>query len=753
MRHPKLALSAAVLAFGLSASIAVAQRFFNAPAPTDARTQAQAPLQDPMTSSRSAKSALRNGLDYLNYKEYTRALRYLRTAESRLGELDPTEQKALKVGIEQAQRGLRETGVSDGIAARPRNRPVGAITVAPRQLSNESTDGIQLTSTTQVEQVPAVPATINGPVLDSQPAVTNPPADMPVAAPIQAQAVSAEKALASPIEVVIAPASTEPPDALPKPPAPLDPKATEVPGELLVPAPPLVASPDVIPPSTPVETQPPTLTQQPEAATNLPKPSEVPSSENVAKAPPALLSLEPLNDTPQAAPAEPKGPTSAPAPEVHTPEPTKTTAPADLPPLATASEPLPPANTQPITKAENPSPVQASAPAVPESAAPRDPVVPAATAQPAPTPADLPPISGSGSIPAPETQTPPGNAEPQPTPNTSSLPPLPDQPVPAAKPELVPDATPTSGPNPEPAAKPAMDPPVPVASEVPVQPQAADPSLKDQTPPVQPPVAEAAAKPEEAAAKPEAPGEALPAVSAAKLLNETTSAGGAEVKLSARQLRPETEEAIAKVAQRQTEEARARAGQSTNLPTPVTIINPPIATPGDDPNSEGVGISSNASTRFELTRAPSPTEAWPIRRIPIPEEFVPFQPRVWEPSRKYWSAPAYCHMPLYFQDAALERYGHSVEQFFGPAGRCLTYPIDDPKQSKMRMQIVQPFWSIGLFALQVGTLPYKLVVDPPWEAEYNLGYYRPGDRIPTDMYYLPLHGVGQVLPPIHGRNW
>ena len=107
-------------------------------------------------------------------------------------------------------------------------------------------------------------------------------------------------------------------------------------------------------------------------------------------------------------------------------------------------------------------------------------------------------------------------------------------------------------------------------------------------------------------------------------------------------------------------------------------------------------------------------------------------------------------MPLYFQDAALERYGHTAEQFFGPAGRFLSYPLDDPTQSTQRNQMLQPVLSVGLFAAQIVALPYNLIVDPPWEAEYDLGYYRPGDRIPTDVYYLPLHGVG---PPLKGSNY
>src|SRR5262249_11267063 len=60
------------------------------------------------------------------------------------------------------------------------------------------------------------------------------------------------------------------------------------------------------------------------------------------------------------------------------------------------------------------------------------------------------------------------------------------------------------------------------------------------------------------------------------------------------------------------------------------------------------------------------------------------------------------------------------------------------------------FFSIGLFAAQVALLPYNMFMDPPWEAEYDLGYYRPGDKVPTDVYYLPLTGVG---PPLHGSNY
>ena len=108
------------------------------------------------------------------------------------------------------------------------------------------------------------------------------------------------------------------------------------------------------------------------------------------------------------------------------------------------------------------------------------------------------------------------------------------------------------------------------------------------------------------------------------------------------------------------------------------------------------------------------------------------------------------HLPLYFQDPVLERYGHSVEQFVGPVGRYLSYPVDDPNQSIQRNQIIQPFFSAGLFALQIAAWPYNLIMDPPWEAQYDLGYYRPGDLVPNDIYWLPLHGYG---PPLRGNHY
>ena len=66
-----------------------------------------------MTAARGARYLLRNGLDYLNYQQYERALKFLRDAESRQKELNDAEKRALKRGIERAQRGLREAADAD----------------------------------------------------------------------------------------------------------------------------------------------------------------------------------------------------------------------------------------------------------------------------------------------------------------------------------------------------------------------------------------------------------------------------------------------------------------------------------------------------------------------------------------------------------------------------------------------------------------------------------------------------------------
>lgn len=78
-----------------------------------------------------------------------------------------------------------------------------------------------------------------------------------------------------------------------------------------------------------------------------------------------------------------------------------------------------------------------------------------------------------------------------------------------------------------------------------------------------------------------------------------------------------------------------------------------------------------------------------------------------------WVPPHSKFYPLYFQDPALERYGHSH------------HPLLQPVVSSARM------------SAQLVMMPYQMTVVPPWELHSPLGYYRPGDVVPKLRYPFP----------------
>ena len=91
-----------------------------------------------------------------------------------------------------------------------------------------------------------------------------------------------------------------------------------------------------------------------------------------------------------------------------------------------------------------------------------------------------------------------------------------------------------------------------------------------------------------------------------------------------------------------------------------------------------------------------------------------FAGRNWNCITYTWKASALCHKPLYFEEVALERYGHS----WNP--------------------IVQPFVSGAHFFATIPVLPYKMGLTPPQECVYSLGYYRPGNCAPWLVPPIPL---------------
>ncbi len=96
-----------------------------------------------------------------------------------------------------------------------------------------------------------------------------------------------------------------------------------------------------------------------------------------------------------------------------------------------------------------------------------------------------------------------------------------------------------------------------------------------------------------------------------------------------------------------------------------------------------------------------------------------FVERDWNCITYTWKASSLCHKPLYFEEPALERYGHS------------------------RGPILDPLVSAAHFFVCVPLLPYEMGVALPDECQYSLGYYRPGSCAPwiIDGFPVSLRGA------------
>ncbi len=113
MRRTTTAWIAGTLGAGLTASIVLAQQ---SPSSNSSRagasvagssTPGKTPSLYGAAGARGARYLMRNGLDYLNYQQYERALKFLREAEANQKELTAAEIVTLKEGIERAQKGMR----------------------------------------------------------------------------------------------------------------------------------------------------------------------------------------------------------------------------------------------------------------------------------------------------------------------------------------------------------------------------------------------------------------------------------------------------------------------------------------------------------------------------------------------------------------------------------------------------------------------------------------------------------------------
>ncbi len=80
---------------------------------------------------------------------------------------------------------------------------------------------------------------------------------------------------------------------------------------------------------------------------------------------------------------------------------------------------------------------------------------------------------------------------------------------------------------------------------------------------------------------------------------------------------------------------------------------------------------------------------------------------------KVWATSGFCHYPLYYEDAMLERHGHQ------------------------RFPYLQPFVSAARFYGSIPLAPYKWTLQGPLEERHTLGSFRPGTPAPILRQRLP----------------
>jgi hypothetical protein len=164
-------------------------------------------------------------------------------------------------------------------------------------------------------------------------------------------------------------------------------------------------------------------------------------------------------------------------------------------------------------------------------------------------------------------------------------------------------------------------------------------------------------------------------------------------------------------------------------PLPETPYDPPA----QDEFAGLIAPSGNATISMavddpQMAPSPLPDSSFLSRIKPINEIVPYFRPeplpainelpesptdRGFVPAQFAWAASNVYHNPLYFEDFALERYGHTHHH------------------------LVQPFVSVGKFGAQFLALPYQMAIDPVWDEQYTLGWYRPGELAPYLFYQVP----------------
>ncbi len=158
-------------------------------------------------------------------------------------------------------------------------------------------------------------------------------------------------------------------------------------------------------------------------------------------------------------------------------------------------------------------------------------------------------------------------------------------------------------------------------------------------------------------------------------------------------------------------------GQAEPLPDMESSPRQALQNPSDDCRSAYDKLRGNTLEKvsIDITVNGKPGDDIPYECALTTDPFVP---RCWQETCYTWKASSLCHKPLYFEEEALERYGHS------------------------HGWICEDLVSCAHFFGNVALLPYHVGVETPCECIYDLGVYRPGDCAPyiLDPFPISLRG-------------
>lgn len=160
---------------------------------------------------------------------------------------------------------------------------------------------------------------------------------------------------------------------------------------------------------------------------------------------------------------------------------------------------------------------------------------------------------------------------------------------------------------------------------------------------------------------------------------------------------------------------------------PPAALTPPEPLGEAPAEAEGLlweGDKPLSALRAEATPPPGelPGDGAPVV-FNGPEQMDPsLSGRPWSELHFHWQASLYWHRPLYFEEPNLERYG-------------------------LKHGCLQPLVSAAHFYALVPAMPYLVLLDPPRERMYDLGFARTGTKVvrqPHRYRFRPLAAAAEA---------